>query len=25
MGSNVAPRKEHIIEKSAARILENNG
>jgi DNA gyrase subunit B len=25
MGSNVAPRKEHIIEKSAVRILENNG
>ncbi len=25
MGSNVAPRKEHIIEKSAIRILENNG
>jgi DNA gyrase subunit B len=25
MGSNVAPRKEHIIEESAARILENNG
>ncbi len=25
MGSNVAPRKEHIIEKSAARMLENNG
>ena len=25
MGSNVGPRKEHIIEKSAARMLENNG
>jgi DNA gyrase subunit B len=26
MGSNVAPRKEHIIKKSAQRVLElNNG
>jgi DNA gyrase subunit B len=25
MGSNVGPRKEHIIEKSTARMLENNG
>ena len=25
MGSNVGPRKEHIIEKSAIRMLENNG
>jgi DNA gyrase subunit B len=25
MGSNVGPRKEHIIEKSTARMLEKNG
>jgi hypothetical protein len=25
MGSEVAPRKEHIIQKSAKRLVENNG
>jgi DNA gyrase subunit B len=25
MGSNVGPRKEHIVEKSIKRLAENNG